>query len=58
MIDASNSMSSPFKAEKLPHRTDVESNAFVTTVAAAERFVQMRMNGPYRDLLALSRVRR
>ncbi|MGC4082258.1 MAG: VWA domain-containing protein [Vicinamibacterales bacterium] len=53
MIDASNSMSSPFKAEKLPHRTDVESNAFVTTVAAAERFVQMRMNGPYRDLLAL-----
>jgi Ca-activated chloride channel homolog len=53
MIDASNSMSSPFKTEKLPQRTDAESNAFVTTVAAAERFVQMRMSGPYRDLLAL-----
>ena len=53
MIDASNSMSSPFKTETLPQRTDVESNAFVTTVAAAERFVQMRMSGPYRDLLAL-----
>jgi Ca-activated chloride channel family protein len=53
MIDASNSMSSPFKTEKLPQRADAESNAFVTTVAAAERFVQMRMSGPYRDLLAL-----
>lgn len=53
MLDASNSMSSPFKTEKLPQRTDVESNAFVTTVAAAERFVEMRRNGPYRDLLAL-----
>lgn len=53
MIDASNSMSSPFRTEKLPQRKDVESNAFVTTVAAAERFVQMRMSGPYRDLLAL-----
>ncbi len=53
MIDASNSMSSPFKTELLPQRADGESTAFVTTVAAAERFVQMRMNGPYRDLLAL-----
>jgi len=53
MIDASNSMSSPFKTEKLPARKDIESNAFVTTVAAAERFVQMRMSGPYRDLVAL-----
>jgi Ca-activated chloride channel family protein len=53
MIDASNSMSSPFKTERLPQRGDIESNAFVTTVAAAERFVQMRMRGPYRDLLAL-----
>jgi len=53
MIDASNSMSSPFKTEQLPQHAGVESNAFVTTVAAAERFVQMRMNGPYRDLLAL-----
>jgi Ca-activated chloride channel homolog len=53
MIDASNSMSSPFKTEKLPQRADAESSAFVTTVAAAERFVQMRMSGPYRDLVAL-----
>jgi hypothetical protein len=53
MIDASNSMSSPFRTRTLPQRADGESNAFVTTVAAAERFVQMRMSGPYRDLLAL-----
>jgi hypothetical protein len=53
MIDASNSMSSPFKAEHLAQRSESESSAFVTTVAAAERFVQMRMSGPYRDLLAL-----
>lgn len=53
MIDASNSMSSPFKTQELPQRADGESNAFVTTVAAAERFVQMRRSGPYRDLLAL-----
>lgn len=53
MIDASNSMSSPFQTRDLPQRADGESTAFVTTVAAAERFVQMRMSGPYRDLLAL-----
>ncbi len=53
MIDASNSMSSPFQTKDLPQRKDGESTAFVTTVAAAERFVQMRMSGPYRDLLAL-----
>ena len=53
MLDASNSMTSPFKTEKLPQRADSESNAFVTTVAAAERFVQMRRSGPYHDLLAL-----
>ena len=53
MIDASNSMSSPFKTERLAQRGDAESNAFLTTVSAAERFVQMRMSGPYRDLLAL-----
>lgn len=53
MIDASNSMSSPFQTRVLPQRADGVSNAFITTVAAAERFVQMRMSGPYRDLLAL-----
>ncbi len=51
MIDASNSMSSPFRTNTLA--SDPASNAFVTTVAAAQRFVQMRMSGPYRDLLAL-----
>lgn len=51
MIDASNSMASPFQTRMLGPGS--ESNAFVTTVAAAQRFVQMRMSGPYRDLLAL-----
>jgi Ca-activated chloride channel family protein len=51
MIDASNSMSSPFRTQVL--KAHEAGNAFVTTVAAAERFVQMRMNGRYRDLLAL-----
>jgi Ca-activated chloride channel family protein len=53
MLDASNSMNSPFTVKNLPKRTDTEQNAFVTNVAAAERFVQMRMRGPYRDLVAL-----
>ena len=53
LLDASNSMSSPFTVKTLPKRTDTEQNAFVTNVAAAERFVQMRMQGPYRDLVAL-----
>jgi Ca-activated chloride channel family protein len=51
MIDASNSMSSPFRTQQL--KAHEAGNAFVTTVAAAERFVQMRINGRYRDLLAL-----
>ena len=49
-IDASNSMTSPFQVNKL---TTVTNGAFFTTVAAAERFVQMRKDGRYRDLLAL-----
>ena len=31
---------------------------FFTTVAAAETFIRQRMNGKYRDLIALDRVRR
>jgi hypothetical protein len=51
-IDASNSMSSPFSTDTL--RTQSKTGAaFFSTVAAAERFVQLRINGPYRDLLAL-----
>jgi Ca-activated chloride channel family protein len=49
-IDASNSMTSPFKAESLATPTN---GAFFSTVAAAERFVRLRMNGRYRDLVAL-----
>jgi hypothetical protein len=49
-IDASNSMTSPFRADTLTTSTN---GAFFTTVAAAERFVQMRKDGRYRDLVAL-----
>jgi Ca-activated chloride channel family protein len=51
MIDASNSMSTPFRTQTL--KTGDDSSAFLTTVAAAEKFVEMRRSGPYRDLLAL-----
>jgi hypothetical protein len=51
-IDASNSMSSPFKTEILQTQSTTNA-AFFTTVAAAERFVRYRMNGRYRDLVAL-----
>jgi hypothetical protein len=52
MIDASTSMRTPFKAETLNRRAATDAT-FFTTVAAAERFVQLRMKGKYRDLLAL-----
>jgi hypothetical protein len=52
MIDASSSMHAPFTAAKLNPRSPTEA-AFFTAVAAAERFVRMRLNGKYRDLLAL-----
>ena len=51
-IDASNSMSSSFRTSTLRSASGTDG-AFFTTVAAAERFVQMRMNGRYRDLVAL-----
>jgi len=51
-IDASNSMSSPFKTDTLKTQSP-EDEAFFTSVAAAERFVRMRMDGRYRDLVAL-----
>lgn len=54
MIDASNSMSSPFKAERLrTQAATAEGGAFFSTVAAADRFVEMRARGGYRDLVAL-----
>jgi hypothetical protein len=52
MIDASTSMRTPFKAEHLNRRAATDAT-FFTSVAAAERFVQMRVKGKYRDLLAL-----
>jgi Ca-activated chloride channel homolog len=52
MIDASTSMRTPFKAEHLNTRSATDAT-FFTTVAAAERFVQLRIQGKYKDLLAL-----
>jgi Ca-activated chloride channel family protein len=52
MVDASTSMRTPFTAASLNRRSATDA-AFFTTVAAAERFVRMRMKGQYRDLLAL-----
>ena len=51
MIDASDSMRSPFKAPSL--NAGAQQQAFFTTVAAATRFVELRRQGPYRDLMAL-----
>ncbi|MGH9199704.1 MAG: vWA domain-containing protein [Vicinamibacterales bacterium] len=52
MIDASDSMQTSFKAATLNTRSEVQP-AFFTAVAAAERFVQLRRKGRYRDLMAL-----
>ncbi len=48
MVDASSSMSTPFDAVELTSGT-----AFSTTVSAAERFIELRRRGRYRDLMAL-----
>jgi Ca-activated chloride channel family protein len=50
LVDASTSMVMSFNSAKL--KTQGEST-FFTAVAAAERFMRIRMNGPYRDLIAL-----
>ena len=52
MIDASTSMRTPFRAKTLNQRSETDAT-FFTTVAAADRFVQRRAEGKYRDLLAL-----
>jgi hypothetical protein len=52
MIDASISMTSTFKTETL-NTVSRTGATFFTTVAAAERFVQLRQKGRYRDLVAL-----
>ena len=51
MIDASSSMVRPFVAPTL--RRSGSQATFLTTVAAADRFVQLRMKDKYRDLMAL-----
>jgi hypothetical protein len=52
MVDASTSMRTPFTAGSLNRRAATDA-AFFTTVAAAERFVQLRMKSHFRDLLSL-----
>ena len=52
MIDASVSMRLPFTAATLNRRAPTDA-VFFTTVAAAERFIQLRMNGKYRDLIGV-----
>ena len=52
MIDASTSMTTSFRTETLNTVSKV-GPAFFTTVAAAERFVELRQQGKYRDLMAL-----
>jgi hypothetical protein len=50
VLDGSSSMTTKFEAKSFGV---VEGRAFYTSVAAAERFVRMRMAGPYRDLIAV-----
>jgi len=52
MIDASTSMVRPFSAPTLRQVSGSQAT-FLTTVAAADRFVQLRVKGKYRDLLAV-----
>lgn len=54
MIDASSSMTRPFRAPGLQSAGGAGSQAaFFTTVAAAERFVKARTEGRYRDLISI-----
>jgi Ca-activated chloride channel family protein len=53
MIDASSSMVRPFSAPTLRRAEGGSQATFLTTVAAADRFVQLRVKGTYRDLMAL-----
>ncbi|HEY6362530.1 MAG TPA: vWA domain-containing protein [Vicinamibacterales bacterium] len=50
VVDGSNSMILPFATSELKTSSN---RAFFTAVASAERFMRLRMNGPYRDLIAL-----
>jgi Ca-activated chloride channel family protein len=50
LVDASNSMVLPFQSAKLKPQG---APTFFTAVAAADYFIKLRMDGPYRDLIAL-----
>jgi Ca-activated chloride channel homolog len=50
VVDGSNSMIQQFETAQLKPN---QNRAFYTAVASAERFIRLRMNGPYRDLIAL-----
>jgi len=50
VVDGSNSMILPFKTSQLRPSSD---RTFFTATASAEHFMKLRMNGPYRDLIAL-----
>jgi Ca-activated chloride channel family protein len=50
LVDASTSMVMQFKTDTM--KTQGEAT-FFTAVAGAEQFIRRRMNGPYRDLVAL-----
>jgi Ca-activated chloride channel family protein len=52
VLDASSSMRRGFVAESLTQNRPT-GPAFYTTVAAAKRFVELRMKSKYRDLMAL-----
>lgn len=52
MIDASSSMVAPFKAARLNVNAPRDA-AFYTSIGAAERFLQMRRQGRYHDLISL-----
>jgi Ca-activated chloride channel family protein len=53
MLDASSSMVRPFNAPTLRANGVTSQATFFTTVVAAQRFVQLRTRGKYRDLMAL-----
>lgn len=50
VVDGSNSMMLQFATSELKANV---SRTYFTAIAAAERFLQLRMDGPYRDLVAL-----
>jgi hypothetical protein len=50
VVDGSNSMILPFKTTQLRPASD---RTFYAATASAEQFMKLRMNGPYRDLIAL-----